>query len=133
MERLKERIALAAKAITRLTEAIQLPNPSDLERDAIIQRFEFTFEAVWKAAQAYLNIVEGIDTASPKSVIRSCREVGLLDESAASLALKMADDRNLTVHTYNESLAIAIYGRILEYQPLLSKWLVAMEQGRSNW
>lgn len=133
MERLKVRIAVAAKAITRLTEAIQLPNPSDLERDAIIQRFEFTFEAVWKAAQAYLNIIEGIDTASPKSVIRFCREVGLLDESAATLALKMADDRNLTVHTYNESLAIAIYGRILEYQPLLSKWLMAMERGSSNW
>ncbi len=128
MERLKERLAVAARAILRLQEAVQLPNPSDLERDAIIQRFEFTFEAVWKAAQAYLFTVEGIDLASPKSVIRACREVGLLDEAEAMLALKMADDRNLTVHTYNEPLAIAIYERILHYHKLLTNWQMKMEQ-----
>ena len=77
MERLKERLAVAARAVLRLKEAAQLPNPSELERDAIIQRFEFSFEAVWKAAQAYLLTVEGIDLASPKSVIRACRESGL--------------------------------------------------------
>lgn len=105
-----------------------MPNPSDLERDAIIQRFEFAFEAVWKAAQAYLRAVEGIDLASPKSVIRACREIGLLDETEAMLALKMADDRNLTVHTYNEPLAIAIYERILQHQVLLANWQMDMEQ-----
>ncbi len=122
MERLKERLAVAARAILRLQEAVQLPTPTDLERDAIIQRFEFTFEAVWKAAQAYLFMVEGIDLASPKGVIRACREIGLLDDTEALLALKMADDRNLTVHTYNEPLAIAIYERILKYHVLLADW-----------
>lgn len=128
MERLRERLAVAARANSRLQEAVQLPNPSDLVRDAIIQRFEFTFEAVWKAAQAYLRTVEGIDLASPKSVIRACREIGLLDETEAMLALKMADDRNLTVHTYNEPLAIAIYERILQHQVLLANWQMDMEQ-----
>ncbi|MEN6564659.1 MAG: nucleotidyltransferase substrate binding protein, partial [Veillonellales bacterium] len=87
----------------------------------------FTFEAVWKAAQGYLRTVEGMDAASPKGVIRACREVGLLDESEVMLALKMADDRNLTVHTYNEPLA-AIYERILTYHLLLANWLAAMKQ-----
>ena len=128
MERLRERLAVAARAISRLQEAVQLPNPSDLERDAIIQRFEFTFEAVWKAAQAYLFVAEGIDLASPKAVIRTCREIGLFKESETVLALKMADDRNLTVHTYNEPLAIAIYERILHYQVLLANWQMDMEQ-----
>lgn len=128
MERLKEKIATAARAVLRLREAVQLPNPSDIERDAIIQRFEFTFEAVWKAAQAYLRTIEGIDVASPKSVIRACREVGLFDESETMLALKMADDRNLTVHTYNEPLAMAIYERIKNYYPLLAGWQAVMEK-----
>lgn len=127
-ERLKERIAVAAKAVLRLEEAVQIPNPSELERDAIIQRFEFTFEAVWKAAQGYLRTVEGMDVASPKGVIRACREVGILDESDALLALKMADDRNLTVHTYNEPLAMAIYERILQYSLLLGRWQTTMQQ-----
>ena len=128
MERLNERLAVAARAAERLQQATGLPQLGEIERDAIIQRFEFTFEAVWKAAQAYLLQVEGIDAASPKGVIRACREVGLLDEVEATTALQMADDRNLTVHTYNEPLAVQIFGRIMRYQFLLAKWLEIMQE-----
>lgn len=127
MERLREKLAVASKANLRLLEAVRLPDPSELERDAIIQRFEFTFEALWKAAQYYLFVVEGLDIASPKGVIRACREVGIFNEEESMLALKMADDRNLTVHTYNEVLAVAIYQRILKYQGLLAAWQERME------
>lgn len=54
MERLLEKIAMAEKTLGKLAEAADIDKPSELERDAIIQRFEFSFEAVWKAAQAYL-------------------------------------------------------------------------------
>ena len=127
MERLREKLAVAAKANLRLLEAVRLPDPSELERDAIIQRSEFTFEALWKAAQYYLFVVEGLDIVSPKGVIRACREVGIFNEEESMLALKMADYRNLTVHTYNEALAVAIYQRILKYQGLLAAWQERME------
>ena len=127
MERLRAKLAVASKANLRLLEAVRLPDPSELERDAIIQRFEFTFEALWKAAQYYLFVVEGLDIASPKGVIRACREVGIFNEEESMLARKMADDRNLTVHTYNEVLAVAIYQRILKYQGLLVAWQERME------
>ena len=42
------------------------------------------------------------------------------------LALQMAEDRNLSVHTYDEALAEAIYARIASYPPLMRAWLVAM-------
>ncbi len=129
MERLKERLAVATQAMKRLREITELPEIGEIERDAVIQRFEFTFEAVWKAAQFYLLQVEGLDVASPKGVIRTCREVGLLDEQEAAQALQMADDRNLTVHTYNEQLAAQILERIMGYQFLLASWLKAMENG----
>lgn len=132
MERLRERLAVAGRAVGKLQEAAAISRPTELERDAIIQRFEFSFEAVWKAAQAYLRAVEGMDVASPKGVIRACREVGLLIEDEAVQALKMVDDRNLTVHTYNEPLAAAIYERILEYQGLLGVWHKAIEQRLGN-
>lgn len=35
----------------------------------------------------------------------------------------MIDDRNLTVHTYNEPLAEAIYGRLGHLARVLRKWL----------
>ena len=127
MERLKEQLTVAARAMERLKEAAGLPQIGEIERDAVIQRFEFTFEAVWKAAQTYLLQVEGIDAASPKGVIRACREVGLLDDIEATQALQMADDLNLTVHTYNEQLAAQILERIMAYRFLLEKWLRAME------
>ena len=91
MERLLEKIALAEKALGKLAEAADIEKPSELERDATIQRFEFSFEAVWKTAQAYLRVVEGLDIASPKGVIRSCRELGLLTEAETAQCLKMAE------------------------------------------
>ena len=127
MERLYERLNTAEKALMRFAEAMAVINPNDLERDATIQRFEFTFEALWKAAKLFLLVHEGIDAASPKSVIRACRESGILTEQEAGQALIMADDRNLTVHMYNEPLAVEIYGRLSLHYPLMSKWLAAMK------
>ena len=127
MERLTERLAVASRALERLQQITELPQIGEIERDAVIQRFEFTFEAVWKAAQFHLLKVEGLDVASPKAAIRACREVGLLDEQEAMQALRMADDRNLTVHTYNEQLAEQILERIMGYQVLLDHWLTAMK------
>ncbi len=85
---------------------------------------------MWKAAQAYLRVVEGLDIASPKGVVRSCRELGLLTEAETVQCLKMADDRNLTVHTYNEPLALAIYERILGHMDRIGlrghiKWVIS--------
>jgi nucleotidyltransferase substrate binding protein (TIGR01987 family) len=95
-------------------------------RDAAIQRFEYTFEATWKAAQIYLREVEGLEVGSPKGVVRLSLQVGVLDESEARLALAMVDDRNLTVHAYNEAIAEAIAQRLAEYASLMSRWLRTM-------
>jgi nucleotidyltransferase substrate binding protein (TIGR01987 family) len=123
MGRSGERIEAAQKAIAALEEVLQIEKPSSIERDAAIHRFEFTFEAVCKAAKQVLFEREGIDASSPKGVIRSCREVGILTTDQAAIALDMTDDRNLTVHTYNEKLAVEIYGRIRTYRDILKVWL----------
>ena len=76
MDRLTLSIKRAEQALKSLQDILQIKNATDIERDAAIQRFEYTFETVWKAARHYLREEEGIDAASPKSVIRSCREKG---------------------------------------------------------
>ena len=128
MERLKERLAIARRALSTLQELVRLEHPSPVERDAAIQRFEYTCEAVWKAAQRYLLEVEGISAGSPKASIRACREVGLLSDDQAAIGLEMIDDRNLTVHTYNEAVAEDIYGNLPQHTDLLAVWLTAMEE-----
>ena len=69
MERLTERLKIANQALTSFQEALIQPY-STLIRDACIQRFEFTFEAIWKLAQRFLYLNEGLDMNSPKSVMR---------------------------------------------------------------
>lgn len=128
MERLKERLSLARLALTTLRELVDLEEPSKVERDAAIQRFEYTFEACWRAAQRYLIVIEGLTVGSPKGCIRASREVGLLGDQESGAALVMVDDRNLTVHTYNEKLANRIYGRLGDYTQILDHWLLALER-----
>ena len=126
MERLKERLVLAQKALSTLNEVITIQTPSAIERDATIQRFEYSFEAVWRAVKRHLNIVEGIDVSSSKAVIRASLGVGLLDEATCRQALAMVDDRNLTSHTYNEKLADEILERIPLHAQVMNKWVAAI-------
>lgn len=128
MDRLRERLEIAQKALVTLRELLVEPEPSKVVRDAAIQRFEYTVEAVWKAAQRYLRDAEGVEAGSPKRVVRAFREVGILTDHEATLALEMVDDRNLTVHTYNEVLADRIWKSLPAYARLLGIWLTRMHE-----
>jgi nucleotidyltransferase substrate binding protein (TIGR01987 family) len=128
LERLHQRLVLADKALSTLEELAVLKNPTDVQRDAAIQRFEYSFEAVWRAAQRYLLVNEGLQVGSPKAVIRTSHQVGLLVDEQAERGLEMVDDRNLTVHTYNEALAEAIFSRLSGHLAILRQWIVAMQK-----
>ena len=128
MERIKERIQVARKALSTLRELTNKPDLSMVERDEAIQRFEYTFEATWKAAQLYLAEVEGVTVNSPKGVVRASWQADLFDEAASKLALQMCDARNMTVHTYNEKIAMTIYHQIEDYVGVFETWLSAIEK-----
>ncbi len=126
MDRLRERLDVAKRALTTLQELPLGQTNDKVIRDAAIQRFEYTLEALWKAAQLYLRVQEGMDINSPKGVVRGCFQVGLLTEDQAHWALQMVDDRNLTAHTYNEILADTIFSRLAQHVSLMNEWLKAM-------
>lgn len=128
MERLKKKIDTAKKALKTLQELLAVENPTTVERDAVIQRFEYTFEALWKAGKLFLREIEGLEIGSPKSVIREFLQVGMFTEDQTALALDMVDDRNLTSHAYNEKLAEQIYNQIGDYADVMANWLTAMEK-----
>lgn len=121
MDRLEQRRQNAVRAISSLGELTNLRDPSLVERDATIKRFELAFETTWKWAKDFLWSHAGLDVASPKGVMRTLRELALLNEAETTQALVMCDDRNLTVHTYNDQLAVEIHGRIGEHEVLLRK------------
>jgi nucleotidyltransferase substrate binding protein (TIGR01987 family) len=118
---------MARQALGTLAEVLAMEK-TRIVRDASIQRFEYTFEAMWKAAQSFVKHHEGVEAASPKAVVRACFSGGLLEEEQARAGMEMAEDRNLTVHTYNEQLAEAIYARLPGHARLMRVWLDAIEQ-----
>lgn len=128
MGAISERFRLTAKALEKLHELVVLDDLTEVERDALIQRFEFSFEILWKAAKDYLFEVEGVNVSSPKKVIRACFEQGILTEEETRLAIKMTDARNLTTHTYDEEFAEELMSKIGGYEQLMQKWFSRMQE-----
>ncbi len=127
MDRLTQRLGLARRALAQLDELMGR-SLTPIERDAALQRFEYSCETVWKLPQLYLREREGILAGSPKQIARASGASGLLDESETARALAMADDRNDTVHTYNEALALIIAARLADHAALLNAWLDRIAQ-----
>ncbi len=118
MEKLKLIAEDTKRALGTLEEILDTPY-SVIVRDAAIQRFEYTFEVFWKLIKEYLRVKEGIVCNSPKSCFREAFSVKLMTEEEIMKALLMADDRNLTSHTYREEVAEEIYRKIKDYHKLM--------------
>ena len=90
-----------------------------LDRDGVIQRFEFTFELSWKTLRLFL-IDQGIITKSPKDALKEAFKYGLIKDE--NIYLDMLEDRNQTSHIYNEEISKGIYSRIKKYySPIMLK------------
>jgi nucleotidyltransferase substrate binding protein (TIGR01987 family) len=103
-----EKLKSAANAVAAFQAIVAEPF-SMIVRDATIQRFEFTFEACWKALKEFLKTQEGLDCSSPKSCFRAAFQAGLIDDATCMALCSMTDSRNLTSHTYIEAIAQKIY------------------------
>lgn len=121
-----EKLGTADRALATL-EAILEETPTEIVRDATIQRFEYSFEACWKALKEYLAEREGIVCNSPKACFRAAFEVELLDEDEAGRALEMTDERNMTSHTYIEEVARRVYEQTPTFASLMRSLIHAMQ------
>ena len=88
-------------------------------QDSVIQRFEFTFELLWKTLKLYL-LIQGFDEKTPRWVLRKSFEIGLIED--IDLFIDMMDIRNLTSHTYDEELAEDVYKFIQKNYKII--WLL---------
>ncbi|MBU4210365.1 nucleotidyltransferase substrate binding protein [Patescibacteria group bacterium] len=93
------------KTTASLEKVLKLPE-SEINRDASIQRFEFTFELSWKLMQELVADVKK-GAYGPRTVIREAANIELI--SNPKKWLYFLDKRNLTVHTYNEAMAKEMY------------------------
>jgi nucleotidyltransferase substrate binding protein (TIGR01987 family) len=116
-----------ARQALEMLKAIKKELFSIIVRDASIQRFEYTFEAIWKTLKVYLLQIEGIVCNSPKKCFREALKVGLLTPDQTQRFLEMTDDRNMTSHTYYEEIAQQIYAKIDAYIELMEILLERLE------
>ena len=129
MERLSLRQRDALRALKTLDDILK-ERFSIIVRDTTIQRFEYTFEALWKFLREYLKDKEGIVCNSPKSCFRGISSLGLLTEEETVKCLEMTDSRNDTSRTYKEMVGEIIYRKVKkEYLSLMKNLMHKLEPG----
>lgn len=111
-------------ACLRFEEVMKEPK-NDIVRDAAIQRFEFTFELVWKTLKAYLEERGARDIYFPKDAIRGAFSAGIIDDDPRWF--EMIKTRNLTSHVYNEDMAEGVYNELANYLPLIKNLIKEIE------
>lgn len=99
------------KALSKLNIGIKKAK-DQLDNDGVIQRFEFTFELLWKTLRLFL-LAEGITTKSPKEALKESFRFGLIKDE--EIYLDMLEDRNQTSHIYSEEITREIVRRIKKF------------------
>ena len=97
------------KSFLLLKSGLKIENPSLVEKAGVIQFFETTFELSWKLMKDYLEYL-GYDIKSPRDSIKTAFQIELIRDGSSWLEALM--DRNLTVHTYDETIASEVYKKI---------------------
>jgi len=126
--RWKQRFNNFSRAVGLLKELklLNISALSQLEKEGIIQRFEFTLELAWKILKDKMES-DGLllDKISPKSVIREAFQAKYI--SNVESWLKMISDRNLMSHTYDfETFEAIIPSIIEEYIDTLESFYVSL-------
>ncbi len=113
--RWKQRFDNYQRALRQLTLAVQLMDQrplSDLERQGLIQGFEFTHELAWNVLKDYLEM-EGIQgLVGSRSTAREAFKRELIIDGEAWM--DMIEKRNLSSHTYNLDVAVSLATAIRE-------------------
>lgn len=114
MAYLKEKLKQLEEALKTWEDVLNEPY-TEIVRDATIQRFKYSFELLWKTVKLYLREKECIECQSPKSCFREGRLPLGLEDEVVEACLKMAEDRNLSVHTYSKEMADKLYEKVKKH------------------
>ncbi|MDT0618301.1 HI0074 family nucleotidyltransferase substrate-binding subunit [Salinisphaera sp. P385] len=100
-----------SRAVARLAEVAAL-DETDVVRDALIQRFEFSYELARKSLFYCLRDQGEQVQDMARPILQAAFRAGLLDDPDLWDRIKNA--RNETSHTYNEAKAIEIAAFVRE-------------------
>ncbi len=128
--RWQQRFANFKKALRQLQGAVELSEQralSNLEKQGVIQAFEFTHELAWNVLKDYLQDQGNQSIKGSKDATREAFKVGLIVDGEQWMA--MIQSRNISSHTYDEATAEELVDVIIKpYFPLFVTFKTEMEK-----
>jgi len=117
------------KALIQLEDAVVLGKQRELtklEKQGVIQTFEFTHELAWNALKGFLEDQGEQNIRGSKDATRAAFKVSLIIDGEQWMA--MIQSRNISSHTYDEKIAESLVMVIFDcYFPLFKAFEPEME------
>ena len=118
-----QRLANFGKALTQLASAVELTEQrelSQLEKQGLIQAFEFTYELSWNLIKDYYEDQGETDIQGSRDAFRLAFKRGLISDG--EIWMSMIKSRMLASHTYDEKTAEEIAQQVIhQYFPEFTK------------
>ena len=112
--RWKQRFSNYKRALDSLKSAVELANErelTDLEKQGMIQAFEYTHELCWKTMKDFIIEKDNQEVFGSKDAVRESFNLGLISDGESWMF--MIESRNLSSHTYNNEVADEIVNNII--------------------
>jgi nucleotidyltransferase substrate binding protein (TIGR01987 family) len=126
--RWQQRFSNFQRAFASLAAGVELARTrplSDLEKQGLIQAFEFTHELAWNVMRDYFAYQGNTAVTGSRDAVREAFSKGLVIDGEGWM--EMIRSRNLTSHTYNQAVADEISERIAgSYFALFDAFLARM-------
>lgn len=129
MEMVKFKYAQANKMVSMLENLEKSRSDNNnqedfiVNRDATIQRFEYSVDTTWKYLKLFLFKFYGVEMNSPKTVFKEAYKNRIISDDEITSALDMVDARNITSHAYDEQTADQVVEQIPRFTVMLKKVL----------
>ena len=128
--RWQRRFSNYKKALQQLQSAVELREQralSNLEKQGVIQAFEFTHELGWNVLKDYLQDQGNQNIKGSKDATREAFKLALIADGEQWMA--MIQSRNVSSQTYNEHIAEELVSVIVQqYFPLFVELQTEMEK-----
>ncbi|WP_372683911.1 nucleotidyltransferase substrate binding protein [Desulfosarcina sp.] len=132
--RWEQRLANYTMALAQLTKAVDLAGQrplSDLEKQGLIQVFEFTHELAWNVMKDYFAFQGDPSITGSRDAFRESFNKGLITDGQGWM--EMIKSRNQSSHTYNQKVAEAIVDKVVSvYHALFHDFLLQMQDLKSS-
>ena len=128
--RWEQRLNNYSMALLQLSKAVDLAEQrplSDLEKQGLIQAFEFTHELAWNVMKDYFAFQGNPSITGSRDAVRESFSRGLISDGEGWM--EMIKSRNQSSHTYNQKVAEEIVDKVVSrYHALFQTFLSRMRE-----